>query len=557
MNALVADTESTPASPVDPLSGLVFAQDGKTVVASFAPAARSPDTPETPPAALTAAVVSALARAGFGACRVRDEALAELSRTIGAGHAVAAFPVADVVDGEVSLTLDANLMTAVLTLLPPRGGEPVDENAIYRALAEQHVIYGVDGEAIRQAIASAATGSAGGIVVARGKEPVHGEDGRLQLLLEMRSRVPQIDSSGRVDYRNLGDIQTVQPGVPLLRRIRATEGEAGRTITGRVIPAKKGKEAAFSHKLEGVSINPKNLDELIAAQSGQPVEVPGGVMVEPTFQSKNVSIATGNVVFEGSVTIAGDVQAGMTVKAGGDIEIGGTVEDATLEAGGNIRIKGGVVGSLGHPEAELRHIRCHGSFSAAFAQQAAIEAGEAILIDDFAMLCHLVAGQRIVIGDKKRGLLVGGVAQAGLLVKARVIGSAAQTATRIEVGDTQELHRERDAIALAQSEKSAQIDKLAQLADIGKKQPGSLPPGFAEKAESSRLHLLEEREALKQRADWLQQRMDLAATAKVEIESGVFEGVVIRCAGQSYRVNDPRHHGMTFALDGEGALAWH
>ncbi|WP_309292092.1 FapA family protein [Azonexus sp.] len=553
MPPLAADTEPTSAPPVDLLSGLVFVQDGKTVLASFEPATLPPETSQT---ALTTAVASALDRAGFGACRVRDEALVELSRTISAGHPVAAFPVADVLDGEVSLTFDADLMTATLTIFPPRGGDPVDENAIHRALAEHNVVYGVDDEAIRQAIASAATGTEGGIVVARGKKPAHGQDGRLQLLLEIRSRVPQIDSSGRVDYRNLGDILTVQAGTPLLRRIHATHGEAGKTITGRDIPAKKGKDVAFSHKLEGVSINPKNLDELIAAQGGQPVEVLGGVMVEPTFQSKNVNIATGNVVFEGSVTIDGDVQAGMTVKAGGDIEIGGTVEDATLEAGGNIRIKGGVVGSLGHPEAEPRHIRCKGSFSAAFVQQAAIDAGEAILIDDFAMLCHLTAGQRIVIGDKKRGLLIGGVARAGILVKARVIGSAAQTETRIEVGDTQEFHKERDAIAHVQSEKSAQLGKLVQLMAVGKKQPERMPPGFIEKAESSRLHLLEELEELGQRADLLQQQMDLAATAKVEIESGVFEGVVIRCAGQIYRVNDPRNHGMVFALDGEGGLSW-
>lgn len=548
-----ASTATSPAA--GKLPGLAFAREGGAVLASFDPT-RGPAIAD--PAQGPEAIAAALAEAGFGACRPKEAAIPVLAQALAHGQSIAALPVADALDGEVLITLAEDRMTAWLAIRPPQGGAPADETAIRRALNERNVITGIDDAVIRLAAGLGENGTREALVVAVGRQPVPGEDGRFESLLPgMRSRVPQIDASGRVDYRNLGDIQTVQPGAPLLRRVHATAGVAGETVTGLAIPAKPGKEMMFAPNLAGVAVDPNDPDLLAATLVGQPVEVRGGVMVEPTHRVRAVNMATGNVVFEGSVAVEGDVQAGMTIKAGGDIEIGGTAEAVILEAGGNIIIKGGVLGALGRPESEggSRRIRCEGTFTATFVQQAAIEAGEAIIIDDVALQCQLSAGQRILVGDKKRGLLAGGIARAGLLVQAKVLGSPSHAETRIEVGVPQAVLHERASIARSREEKARQLDQLVQLLALGQKQPERLPPGFVEKAGPTRLRLLEELAELTARDQFLQRQVELASDAQVVAASDVHEGVEVFLAGQSYRVKGERGHGGVFALD-KGTLSW-
>jgi uncharacterized protein (DUF342 family) len=106
----------------------------------------------------------------------------------------------------------------------------------------------------------------------------------------------------------------------------------------------------FASKLSGACIDPDDPNRLLAAIAGQPVAVPGGMIVEPVYTVSAVNMASGNVSFDGSVVVRGDVAAGMTVKVTGDIQIGGTADPCRLEAGGNIVIKGGALGGVGRKE---------------------------------------------------------------------------------------------------------------------------------------------------------------------------------------------------------------
>ena len=58
----------------------------------------------------------------------------------------------------------------------------------------------------------------------------------------------------------------------------------------------------------------------------------------------NVDYDYGNIDFNGSVHITGSVLPGFTVKAKGDIVVDKNVEDAYLEAGGDINVKMGISG---------------------------------------------------------------------------------------------------------------------------------------------------------------------------------------------------------------------
>src|SRR5690606_5702443 len=113
------------------------------------------------------------------------------------------------------------------------------------------------------------------------------------------------------------------PGDALMIRHHATEGTAGTTLCGDPVPASAGEDVSYASNLTGVAFAPDNPDMLVAAIVGQPVQVAGGMIVEPVYSVDAVSMASGNIHFDGSVKIRGDVSAGMRVQAAGDIEIGG------------------------------------------------------------------------------------------------------------------------------------------------------------------------------------------------------------------------------------------
>src|SRR5690606_3659505 len=375
-----------------------------------------------------------LAAAHYADLQIRPEPIKQLIARYNAGEAVPPIEIAHCVDASLQIMISLDGLSARLTLIPPKGGQPATKAEVLALIQSKGIVEGVLVDEINRAIAD---GKADELVIARGREPVPGEDGELESLLpEARERVPSVSASGRTDYRDLGEVQIVRAGDALMRRHPPTRGIEGMGVLGRPIPAKAGRDARFTPGLRGVAPSPDDPDLLGAATDGPPRRVKGGIMVEPIYTVDAVNLATGNIHFDGTVRVRNDVQAGMTIIATGDIEVGGTVEPATLEAGGNIVVKGGVMGGLGGKTAgkdmSAHAIRCGGSISASYAQQARISAGDSIFIDDMAMQCQLDATNHIRIGNYRRGHIIGGLTRACLSIHARVIGAPNRIRTEIE-----------------------------------------------------------------------------------------------------------------------------
>lgn len=491
---------------------------------------------------------------GFAAFAFNDAAIGVLLSRYLSGQPVRGLAIATAEDAQVSVYIGVDAMSAQVTVKAARGGRAVDEPMLRRALTEAGVVAGILSDAVDSIIAM---GGCHGMTIAKGLVPVHGEDGRLDCLVdEAPRRVPTVDAQGLADYRNLGVIPTVQPGTPLLRRVPATPGTNGVTVTGLSIPARNGKEMLISSKLEGVAFDPVDANLLTAAITGQPVIVKNGVMVEPIYRVADVSLATGNIDYDGLVMIEGDVQAGMVVKATGDIHISGTAEAATLISGGNIVIKGGVLGNLGRKDHSGQIVSCQGSFSATFVQQARIEAGDSIYIDDVAMQSELIAINQVLVGGKNRGYIVGGLIQATLLVKANLIGSAAHTATRIEVGVNPKTTARLGQLAKLCQEVEARLDQVQKILDLRQSAPNRVAPDMAAKAEQAQESLSLELTNLHDEEAMLSTQLDLAEGARVVVDKGVFEGVELYCGPRFMRVEHDRHHGGSFVVDADGNLTY-
>jgi uncharacterized protein (DUF342 family) len=486
---------------------------------------------------------------GYAALRYLPAAATPLLASYNSGTANEV-KIAERVDASLAISISSDGLEAYLNISPAAGGAPVTPAAVLAALADNGIGKGIIAEAIDQAIAA---GAATALVIARGQPPEHGNDGRLESLIpEVRSRTPRVDESGHTDYRDLGEIMVVHVGDNLMRRHPPTEGKPGLTLLGEKIEARSGKEVMFAANLPGTAYAPDNPNLLQAAITGQPVVIRGGMMVEPLFKVESVGTASGNINFDGSVVIRGDVNAGMTVRATGDIEIGGVVEMATLEAGGSITVKGGVMGGIGRKSGEEHTIRCGGCFTAAYAQQARIDAGDSIFIDDMAMQCELSAINHIRVGNKKRGHIIGGQVQATLSITAKVLGSPNRVRTRCEIGVNPLMHKQLLEMSKKRDGQENQLLEISKLLDFARKNPGKLLPTMITKARATAAVLSAEIAAMREEQDVLTKKIELSMQSRVNAELGIHEGVEVFMGTQRYRVVG--EHGACAVGLGNGGL---
>lgn len=332
----------------------------------------------------------------------------------------------------VKVRLAQKGLEAWVKLVPPIPCEP-DE--IRRALRANGVIDGYLDEAIQNTAHYPPKDEA---LVAQGSDPVPGEPARVEYFFhDDEAFRPMVEAgTGKVDFREGHVITTVTPGQVVARKIPATPGTPGRTVTGALIPAAHGKDL---HILGGKNVELSE-DKLVATSTvmGIPKVIKNRISVLPVFTVDDVNFKTGNINFQGSVVVRGSVHPGFSIKATEDIAVEGVIETAVLEAGGSIRVKGGVrSGSKLNAAGDIHVYFCDSNSE--------LHAGGEIVVKNDALHSTLIARSRIVVGRA----LIGGLARASVSIQTFNGGTAAETLTRIELiqgGSLEEMESLRDQI---------------------------------------------------------------------------------------------------------------
>lgn len=84
---------------------------------------------------------------------------------------------------------------------------------------------------------------------------------------------------------------------------------------------------------------------IYAAIDGQVKRIRNGVDVNPVFTvNGDLDMSVGNIDFVGNVEIRGGVGKGFVIKAGGDVLVNGLVDNSSIIAKGDIKIRGGILG---------------------------------------------------------------------------------------------------------------------------------------------------------------------------------------------------------------------
>ena len=138
-------------------------------------------------------------------------------------------------DGEFSLDVADDLMTASLTLVPPYGGRAKSVEVV-NAIRAAGITYGILHEQLRGALSA---GFCNKLVVAQGLMPTPAEPARFESLLEEKEEeLADIEEDAVVSYADMGHILLVKVGDPLMRRIPPVPGKDGIDIRGGKVPAR-------------------------------------------------------------------------------------------------------------------------------------------------------------------------------------------------------------------------------------------------------------------------------------------------------------------------------
>lgn len=429
--------------------------------------------------------------------------------------------------GDALLSIDISrdwMKASVIVTAPAPGGSEIAPQQIVRALETQGVVAGISNEKIDQFVDMPIYGIP--CIVAEALQPIDGRDAYIAYNFETdRSKLKLKEAAnGQVDFKELNLIQNVVEGQPLAQKMLPERGKAGKTLDGRYLEAKNGKDIALPLG-KNVQVDSDGRT-IIASCNGQVLLVNDKITVEPIMEVEAVNIKTGNITFLGTVIVKGNVEDGFNIKASGNIEVYGTVGGCNLEADGDIIVS---LGILGRDEAVIKSGK---SIWAKFIQNSTVEAEDFIIITDGIMNSQVTCMHKILV-QGKRASIIGGHLFATEEIHAKTIGSnGGGSETILEVGFDPRAKRHLEDLIEQQTKMVREIDELEL--DIStlenmKKVRKSIPHDKEESLKQfiiRRDELLNKNDDVTQEIQEIQQHLrELKVIGKISASGVVYAGV--------------------------------
>lgn len=297
------------------------------------------------------------------------------------------------------------------------------------------------------------------LVIAKGVEPEPGKPAQVKYF-QLSERKPTIREDGKADYYDMNFIDEVKKGDWLGEKIPPTQGKPGKTVTGQIVPPKKGRDIKLhydsktvaEYEEQGKIVLRALIDGVVTFVNGK-ISVGSHLVIDG-----DVGVKTGNIDFDGSVTVKGVISSSFSVVATKDISILGEMGISgvkqVLSRQGDIFIKGGVFGQ----------------------GETTISAGRNIYVKH-ANECNLIAKGDIHIGyysigsflkgrnvltDERKGKIIGGRVEAKGKVVSSIIGNKMERNTIIQLEgiNRQQLYEHLEEILLQYRKGIAEVAKI-------------------------------------------------------------------------------------------------
>ena len=431
--------------------------------------------------------------------------------------------------GDVLISVESTKdeMKASIIVTPPAlSGAEASPESIKRALSAQGIIEQCYDEAkITEFVDNPVYNIP--FEVASAILPVDGKDAYLLYNFETDPKrlKAKVSETGQINYKELNQIQNVIAEQPLATKMQPERGKGGKTIFGRYLEAKNGKDIQIQlgenvhFDRDGVTIK--------ASIDGEVMLVNGKITVEPIKILDAVNVKTGDIKFVGTVVIKGSVEEGYKVEAT-NIEVNGIVDKSVLEATGNIIVRQGVFGK------GEGFIKAGKSLWAKFINDTTVEVEENVIVSDSIVNSNVTAMKNIVLRGKK-AQIIGGHLLATEEICARKVGSpGGGTETILEVGIDPRAKKRLLELQKSQTDSTRDyenneldIQNLEQQKKLRKKLPQEKEEKLAALKNKNK-QIGEELQEMTNEIDKIQAHLrELKAVGKVKVEETVYAGVKI------------------------------
>ncbi|MGE7182969.1 DUF342 domain-containing protein [Peribacillus sp. NPDC006672] len=302
-------------------------------------------------------------------------------------------------------------------------------------------------------------------VIAKGKEPVHGNDA-VVTYFKRSDRKPAVREDGKADYYDMGFLDKVKRGDWLGEKKPPSSGEMGRLVTGEIALPRKGKDKKLLYDQKTVAAIEEDGKIILRALIDGVVEFREGKIAigDHLLIDGDVGNNTGNIEFEGSVTVNGTVIDHFSVTATKDIsilsEFGVSNVKEIKSKEGDVFIKGGVFGK------GVSKISASRNIFVKHANECHLTAGGNIHIGSYSLGSFLKA--KNIFTDEKKGKLIGGVIEADGKVRAAVIGNRMERKTIINVKgfDRNLLKKELNDTLLLYKSKIMELESIKEKLEL-------------------------------------------------------------------------------------------
>ncbi|MBR5645589.1 MAG: FapA family protein [Treponema sp.] len=430
-------------------------------------------------------------------------------------------------DALISVDTTKDEMKASIIVSPPSmSGAEASKDGILRALMTQGVIdQCINMDKVNEFVDNPIYNIP--FEVAEAIMPVDGKDAYIAYNFETDTKKlrAQVSESGNINYKELNQIQNVIADQPLAQKMPPERGKGGKTIFGRYLEAKNGKDIPIQL---GTNVKLDRDGVTIKAQiDGEVMLINGKICVEPVKYLDAVNVKTGDIKFVGTVVIKGSVEDGYKVEAT-NIEVNGIVDKSRLEATGNIYVRQGVFGK------GEGYIKAGQSLWAKFINDATVEAEENVIVSDSIVNSNVTAMKNIVLRGRK-AQIIGGHLLATEEICAKKVGSPGGGAeTILEVGiDPRakkrllELQKKQDSSSKELENVELDIQTLEQQKNIRRRLSQDKEDKLTQLKQQQKI-ITDELENMTKEIDSIQSRLrELKAVGKVKVEDTVYAGVKI------------------------------
>jgi len=432
---------------------------------------------------------------------------------------------------------------------------PVDSEI--RAAAAEAVLETLNSLDVRNLDAAAVATAAGRnpeeepVLIASGRPPRHGVDGRIEYKFDTEGDTKVTfheDQRGRVNFRKIDLITQVKEGDVVAEIVDPTAGQHGEDVFGNTIPAHPGEHVKYKSRLGANVLLDGSERKAVAKVSGLVTLDKGRIVVRPLYKiNGDVNFETGNIEFDGEVVINGFVREDFRVEATGSVQVVKNIERATVVAGKDICVGGGIVGKRGVQVVAGQKIR------ASYANNAMLRASESICI--IKEMVHSVARAPSVFLHGSPGAVLGGEIHATRCIDIKRAGDPdSWVRTIIEIEDEREIMQQIKARQqrLAQLEKEYNEAKIVckRLGNIGKQKSRGLSKLAVAKIEmmGKLMHTVREQQSeLNSEIASLEEKLQQPDELKVDVQGNLYPGSRILILGAALEVSEPMG-GCTFML---------